>query len=278
MARTSDLVKEAVMRLSRRNLTSLMIVCLLRPGALLFAQDHSPPSQSIPQSGGGESFGPGANFLVIPPTDFHPKASTVTYSINLDGYLYATNSGAGGFIAGVQLPAGASVVNICVSTDDEDPDDEVALQWRAHEAKDAGGGATVLLGTGFSGIGATPGFGSTCVNLSSPTLIRKYGDLDGDGKPGYIWYDLEIDLETNTPSLQWGPAVITWLRTVSPAPASATFGDVPTNFIYFRAIEALAASGITGGCGSGNFCPNQTVTRGEMAAFFARALGLHWPY
>jgi hypothetical protein len=55
-----------------------------------------------------------------------------------------------------------------------------------------------------------------------------------------------------------------------------TFGDVPTNYAYFRAIEALAASGITGGCGSGNFCPNQNVTRGEMAAFLARALGLHF--
>jgi hypothetical protein len=70
-----------------------------------------------------------------------------------------------------------------------------------------------------------------------------------------------------------------WYRLqMSPAPATATFGDVPTNFVYFRAIEALAASGITGGCGNGNFCPNQNVTRGEMAAFLARALGLHWPY
>ena len=64
---------------------------------------------------------------------------------------------------------------------------------------------------------------------------------------------------------------------VSPAPGTATFGDVPTSHLYFRAIEALAASGITGGCGSGNFCPNQNVTRGEMAAFLVRALGLHFP-
>jgi len=52
---------------------------------------------------------------------------------------------------------------------------------------------------------------------------------------------------------------------------------VPKNHPYFRAIEALASSGITGGCGAGNFCPNQNVTRGEMAAFLARALGLHFP-
>ncbi len=64
---------------------------------------------------------------------------------------------------------------------------------------------------------------------------------------------------------------------VSPAPATATFADVPTNYIYFRAIEALAAAGITSGCGGGNFCPNQPVTRGEMAKFLAVALGLAWP-
>jgi hypothetical protein len=66
-----------------------------------------------------------------------------------------------------------------------------------------------------------------------------------------------------------------WYRLqVSPAPAVATFGDVPTNYIYFRAVEALAKSGVTSGCGGGNFCPDQAVTRGEMAKFLANALGL----
>jgi hypothetical protein len=69
-----------------------------------------------------------------------------------------------------------------------------------------------------------------------------------------------------------------WYRLqMSPAFATATFADVPTNYPYFRAIEALAASGVTGGSGGGNFCPKQNVTRGEMAALLARALGLHWP-
>ena len=70
--------------------------------------------------------------------------------------------------------------------------------------------------------------------------------------------------------------LVGYYRQISPAPGAATFADVPTNYLYFRAIEALAASGITGGCGSGNFCPNGNVTRGEMAAFLARALGLYW--
>lgn len=39
-------------------------------------------------------------------------------------------------------------------------------------------------------------------------------------------------------------------------------------------IEAIAAAGITLGCGAGRFCPDRVVTRGEMAAFVARALQL----
>jgi hypothetical protein len=69
-----------------------------------------------------------------------------------------------------------------------------------------------------------------------------------------------------------------WHRRVSDAPAVATFGDVPTSHPFFQFIEALAASGITGGCGGGNFCPDAPMTRGQMAAFLAKALGLHFPH
>ena len=67
-----------------------------------------------------------------------------------------------------------------------------------------------------------------------------------------------------------------WNRQVSPDPAYATFGDVPVGSTYHRFVEALYASGITAGCGGGNFCPNTAVTRGQMAVFLAAALGLNW--
>ena len=41
---------------------------------------------------------------------------------------------------------------------------------------------------------------------------------------------------------------------------------------HHAAINALAASGITSGCGTDRFCPRTTVTRGQMAAFLRRAL------
>lgn len=63
---------------------------------------------------------------------------------------------------------------------------------------------------------------------------------------------------------------------VSPAPPTPTFGDVPASDFGFQYIEALAASGITGGCGGGNYCPDNPVTRRQMAIFIAKALGLNW--
>jgi len=62
---------------------------------------------------------------------------------------------------------------------------------------------------------------------------------------------------------------------VSPAPAQATFNDVPANHPFFKYVEALYASGITAGCDVGPlYCPNNPVTRGQMAVFLAKALGL----
>jgi hypothetical protein len=65
---------------------------------------------------------------------------------------------------------------------------------------------------------------------------------------------------------------------VSPAPDVQTFLDVPKTNPYYQFVEALAVSGITAGCGGGNYCPDSPVTRGQLAAFLAKALGLFWPY
>ncbi len=55
------------------------------------------------------------------------------------------------------------------------------------------------------------------------------------------------------------------------------FDDVPTASTFFSDIEWLAKSGITAGCNPPDnnlFCPDDPVTRGEMAAFIDRALDL----
>ena len=52
----------------------------------------------------------------------------------------------------------------------------------------------------------------------------------------------------------------------------ATFADVPTTYWAWRSVEALAAAGITLGCGEGLFCAERTLTRAEMGVFLGRAL------
>ena len=58
----------------------------------------------------------------------------------------------------------------------------------------------------------------------------------------------------------------------SPPPATGTvFGDVSVNSFAAAFIEQLAADGITSGCGNGNYCPGDNVTRAQMAVFLLRA-------
>jgi hypothetical protein len=46
-----------------------------------------------------------------------------------------------------------------------------------------------------------------------------------------------------------------------------SFGDVPWNDPYFQFVETIFHRGITGGCAPGAFCPDDPVTREQMAVF-----------
>jgi hypothetical protein len=50
------------------------------------------------------------------------------------------------------------------------------------------------------------------------------------------------------------------------------FGDVPAASPFCRWIEELARRGVASGCGGGNYCPAQPVTREQMAVFVLRTL------
>jgi hypothetical protein len=65
----------------------------------------------------------------------------------------------------------------------------------------------------------------------------------------------------------------------TPPPCTGTvFNDVPCQGGIFDAwIEDLAGRGITGGCGGGNYCPNSSVTRAQMAVFLTLTFDLPLP-
>jgi len=61
-----------------------------------------------------------------------------------------------------------------------------------------------------------------------------------------------------------------------------TFADVPADHLFFNQIEAVAGAGITGGCqaddpltleNEANFCPDNPISRGQMAVFLETSLG-----
>jgi hypothetical protein len=59
-----------------------------------------------------------------------------------------------------------------------------------------------------------------------------------------------------------------------PVVTSTGFIDVPTTYWAAAWIKQLAAEGITGGCGNGNYCPEAPVTRAEMAVMLIRTFSL----
>jgi hypothetical protein len=60
-----------------------------------------------------------------------------------------------------------------------------------------------------------------------------------------------------------------------PPPATGTvFLDVPATLPLADWIEELSAEGITAGCGWGNYCPDWSVTRGQIAVFLTRTFDL----
>jgi len=64
-----------------------------------------------------------------------------------------------------------------------------------------------------------------------------------------------------------------WVRCVRgvESGASGTFPDVPPAEAFYKYIEAIYNAGITNGCGNGDYCPSEDVTRDQMAAFLVRS-------
>ena len=165
--------------------------------------------------------------------------------------------------APVMLPAGARIEAMELEACDTDMGAQVtATLFRQANLE----GGFLDLGTVASG--ATPGCNFFTVTLAAPETVDNL----------LATYHVEVFNNGSTLATRFQAVRLVYRLQVSPAPATPTFpNDVPTSHPFFRFIEALAAAGITTGCGPGSYCPNNPITRGEMAVFLAAALGLHFP-
>ena len=256
------------MRFAPTTIAFGVVVAVILLGALLGA--------TAQESGGaGESRTYGTAALVthtMQAAAFTPftKSDTLNVSANLAGDRFCDGADNCSFVAPVLLPAGAVVISL--QLDACDTRGSAAVTASLQRSQRANGG-TVNLAQATTGFGPST-FGCALVTsqLASPSTINN--DL--------FAYFVRVSIASTGPALEdarFQAVRIFYRLQVSPAPAVATFNDVPTTHPFFPFIEALVAAGITAGCDDSPplFCPDAAVTRKQMAAFLARALGLHWP-
>jgi uncharacterized repeat protein (TIGR03803 family) len=123
----------------------------------------------------------------------------------------------------------------------------------------AGGSAMTIIGSGFSAtasawIGGIPAIGVTVVSATEITALTPALP------PGRL-NDVAVSNPTNGPS---APSVLV-------GAFFSDFLDVPQSDIFHADVETVFRNGITAGCGGGNYCRNNPVTRAQMAVFLLKA-------
>jgi len=170
----------------------------------------------------------------------------------------------------VHLPAGALVTYFELDYYDAAPDGQVAAALLVCNYNGTGcvqvPGNCGTTGTVCSDVAGTPNYAGTSVAVFPGVPVDNFAKR-------YIVATANSTLDGTTAVSQ---VIVGYQLQVSPAPGVATFADVPTSHPFFQYIEALAASGITGGCGGNDYCPDAPLTRGQMAVFLAKALGLQF--
>ncbi|MGE5277479.1 MAG: cohesin domain-containing protein [Acidobacteriota bacterium] len=136
-------------------------------------------------------------------------------------------------------------------------------------------------GSTLSVTGAAQGFsgpaGATYVPVDAGAAYGSIGAgstsdcLDATGN----CYGLSVSLPSSRPSAHWdayfteSPStgdIKTWTLHVG-----KSFTDVPTSYLFYKGIETIFHNGVTGGCGTGTYCPGQAVTRAQMAVFLLKS-------
>jgi hypothetical protein len=207
----------------------------------------------------------GLTWVTLTTWDFHPVNSSTTYNVGTFPNFGIYNTGAtfGEYAAGLHLPEGAvvSISELAAC----DTNTTLNLDAYFETTPKAGGPVSVF------GQASTTGSGG-CQVVSNTVPLTPF-TINNDTTEYFIAVTFNSNADT---TLLLNSVRVGYKLQISPDPSTATFTDVPVGHPFHRFVEALYASGITGGCGGGNYCPDAPVTRGQMAVFLAGALGLHW--
>jgi hypothetical protein len=247
------------------------------PGALQGPLEGVPEPEVVPPE--ERTFGTQAeSAYVVHSADFEPNFDAAPWALleainPVTGFLVRVGTGFIIWYAPVRLPSGAEVIRLEVSACDFSTTQEVTFALLETTSPSPTGaiftpaGHRLVTALSSTGLAANPG----CQVLSAPVIV---GPLTVNNANRYY----AVRLNTTGSGVFFDVARVFYRLRVSPAPATATFSDVPTGHPFFQFVEALKASGITGGCQASPplFCPDAPLTRGQMATFLSIALGLHF--
>ena len=202
--------------------------------------------------------------VVVQATAFTPWNSSNTYGGGI-AHRYVNSNNGCCLVAPVSLPAGATVIGLEIQGCDYSTTAGITALFGVC---DVNSNCTVLTPYLVSNDPGTPGCQNYRVNFTSPYTVHGSDSFNID------FYHQGDE----TGQVYIRAARVYYKLQVSPAPSTARYTDVPTTHAFFQYIEALASAGITAGCSTSppQFCPDAPLTRGQMAVFLARALGLHW--
>jgi S-layer family protein len=233
--------------------------------------DVQPDPETIAAAAGG---GIETQYLVIPASDFLADEHDIQdFYRGPDGYrgVAVVPSNPRGFHGPLTLPNGAIVESICFALYDDDDNTDIELSLVRTEVALT---AAQLLTLASKTPPFAAGYFLSCLDFD-PLRFRSFTP---SGFGGW-WLFWEMKVRLNAAALQaFRGAVVGFRLGISGGPNEPTFADVFPGTFPYPYVEALAAAGITQGCTADRFCPNQPVTRAQLAIMLARALGLHWSY
>lgn len=191
----------------------------------------------------------------------HPSSPDLIYS----GHQFYT--GAGRYFAQLEAIPGTLIHLVQCIYNDTSSQEGAVFQWqRLVTNMDSDTTEFEILASASSD---DVGINWAFLDAGDPVTMRVF--KPSPNPPEIINHVLAVGL---SPPVSFAGCHVFWRRQVAPAPATATFDDVPATHRFFRYIEALADSGVTGGCDSNSYCPDAPLTRGQMAVFLAKALGM----
>ncbi len=257
---------------NRTGCRTLFLILLVLDVAAFVTAQGPPPGARAAASRVPEEFGTQDYVVSLIPAASFTADTTASYFTDPTSLFRTFTSDDSHFYAGVtNLPSGAVLDYIGLESWSKVAGSLVATLYVGQDVGAGNAGAGEVMAV-LSGVHAAAGYGidynptpqgwTVSQNVNRAYTIDVH-QIQGQAGPTGVFGWVEL----------W------WKRSVSPAPATASFNDVPVTHPLFQYVEALKTSGITGGCSASPplFCPSSPVTRGQMAVFLSKALGLHWP-